>query len=73
LAVEVVDGHLHVVISVYVQDATVEADFRLLAWQIVKMAANTQSAVLFFFFVFIFVNDIIVSKFGCKGISLIYG
>jgi hypothetical protein len=74
LAVEVVDGHLHVVISVYIQDATVEADFRLLAWQIVKMAANTQSAVFFIsFFCFIFDIDIIVSKFGCKGISLIYG
>lgn len=48
-------------------------DVITLVLQIVKMAANTQSAVFSFFFVFIFVNDIIVSKFGCKGISLIYG
>ena len=49
-------------------------DVITLVLQIVKMAANTQSAVFFsFFFVFIFVNDIIVAKFGCKGISFIYG
>ena len=49
-------------------------DVIMLVLQIERMAANTQSAVFFIsFFCFIFVIDIIVSKFGCKGISLIYG